>query len=202
MKKNYVAIVAAMTAAIFVLPADARSKKPKRFDARKHRAERRRFVRPLARRALLEAGACFWLGANQEGMETGAAARTGSPGETGKSGRPAMSMSEGRALHRLIDPALDVRCFPTRRESGHAVSREWRRHRPSVCDAGPMISQMIASLTCWNVEAGSIQFAAQQVTPRAHLLALRRAGVRTHVPFTLCMPAPHAARTEVTSVPD
>jgi hypothetical protein len=37
MKKSHVAIVAAMTAAIFVLPADARSKKPKRFDARKHR---------------------------------------------------------------------------------------------------------------------------------------------------------------------
>ena len=133
-----------------------------------------------------------------------AAARTARRGDSKprQIGTPRDVDVEGRALHRLIDPALDVRCFPTRRESGHAVSREWRRHRASVCDAGPMISQMIASLTCWNVEAGSIRFAAQQVTPRAHLLALRRAGVRTHVPFTLCMPAPHAARTGVTSVPD
>jgi hypothetical protein len=35
MKKSYVAIVAAMTAAVFVLPADARSKKLKRTDAQK-----------------------------------------------------------------------------------------------------------------------------------------------------------------------
>ena len=35
MKKSYVVIVAAMTAAMFVLPADARSKKPKRSDAQK-----------------------------------------------------------------------------------------------------------------------------------------------------------------------
>lgn len=132
-----------------------------------------------------------------------AAARTARRGDSKprQIGTPRDVDVEGRALHRLIDPALDVRCFPTRRESGHAVSREWRRHRANVCDAGPMISQMIA-LTGWNVEAGSIRFAAQQVTPRAHLLALRRAGVRTHVPFTLCMPAPHAARTGVTSVPD
>ena len=35
MKKSYVVIVAAMTAAMFVPPADARSKKPKRSDAQK-----------------------------------------------------------------------------------------------------------------------------------------------------------------------
>jgi hypothetical protein len=46
----------------------------------------------------------------------------------------------------------------------------------------------------------SIRFVAQQVTPRAHLLAARRACVRTHTPFTRCIPAPHAARTGVTSV--
>ena len=31
--------------------------------------------------------------------------------------------------------------------------------------------------------------------PTAHLAAFRRAAVRTQVPFTMCMPAPHASRT-------
>jgi hypothetical protein len=35
MKKCYVAVLAAIVAAMFVLPADARSKKPKRSDAQK-----------------------------------------------------------------------------------------------------------------------------------------------------------------------
>jgi hypothetical protein len=35
MKKCYVAVVAAIVATMFVLPADARSKKPKRYDVQK-----------------------------------------------------------------------------------------------------------------------------------------------------------------------
>jgi hypothetical protein len=35
----------------------------------------------------------------------------------------------------------------------------------------------------------------QQVTPLAHLLAARRAGVRMQTPFTMCNPGPQALRT-------
>src|SRR6516165_174456 len=39
----------------------------------------------------------------------------------------------------------------------------------------------------------------QHVTPRAHRLAARRAGVLMQTPFTRCMPGPHASRTLITT---
>ena len=39
---------------------------------------------------------------------------------------------------------------------------------------------------------------SQHVTPRAHRLAARRAGVLMQAPFTRCMPGPHASRTLIT----